>query len=131
MQEMNWNRIAKLSLILVACLILIFIQRPFLPLWARYITAFLVVMLGMWLYYAWAKPQLVIDFTIAVALVVTIEGWLFYFILHGLVLHDMDTPGMFANHLYLNGVATVSPFVIFGLKRWKARSGRDRNKREV
>lgn len=112
MNSTNIKRGLLLTGIVVGCLALIFAQRPFLPLAARFATATAIVLTGMAVFFAAARARREFALAVASSVIVAVEGSAIYFFLHVLILKDSNTPGMLGNHVVLVGVGMASPFVV-------------------
>ncbi len=42
----------------------------------------------------------------------TIEAWAVFLVLHSMVFKDLNAPDVLVNHIYLNGMVTVMPFIV-------------------
>jgi hypothetical protein len=101
-----------LSAILLLGLGLLFAQRLVFPETIRLIVAAVLVFAAFSGFFAWARPARPFAFALAASLLATVEAWGVFLGLHALLIKDLDAPGMLVNHLYLNGLITVVPFIL-------------------
>jgi hypothetical protein len=101
-----------LTAILLTSLGLLLLQRAIFPLEIRLIVAAVIVIGAMSGFFAYARPERPISFALAASILATIEAWAVFLALHGLFIKDLSAPGVVINHVYLNGLVTVVPFII-------------------
>ena len=126
MREMTIKRWLALTAVLILSLGLLFAQRLLFPLEIRLIVAAIIVLGAMSGFFAYARPERPLAFAIAASLLATTEAWAVFLALHGIFIRDLSEPGVVINHVYLNGMVTVMPFIVAAqiiAARGKAKTG--------
>jgi hypothetical protein len=112
MREMTLKRGLVLTAVLLASLGALFAQRLVFPLEIRLIVAALIVLGAMSGFFAYARPRRPLSFALASSILATMEAWAVFLVLHGLLIKDLSAPGVVIDHVYLNGMVTVTPFIV-------------------
>jgi hypothetical protein len=111
-REMTLKRALVLTAILIISLGALFAQRILFPLEIRLIVAALIVLGAMSGFFAYARPRRPLSFALATSILATIEAWGAFLLLHGLFIKDLSAPDLVTNHVYLNGMVAVMPFIV-------------------
>ena len=112
MSEMTLKRALVLTAILIVSLGLLLAQRLVFPLEIRLIVAAVIVAGAMSGFFAYVRPTRPLSFALAASILATIEDWAGFYILHALIFKDSNAPGVLINHVYLNGMVTIMPFIV-------------------
>jgi len=112
MNELTLKRALVLTAILIVSLGALFGQRAIFPLEIRLIVAAVIVAGAMSGFFAYARPERPLAFALASSILATIEAWAVFLALHGLFIKDLSAPGVVINHVYLNGMVMVMPFIV-------------------
>ena len=112
MREMTLKRGLGLTAILIVSLGLLLAQRLVFPQEIRLIVAALIVLGAITGFFAQVRPERPLSFALACSILATIEAWAVFLLLHSLVFKDLNAPDVVVNHIYLNGMVTIMPFIV-------------------